>query len=340
MLIVSKSRGAWLACGLGCLMVLNDRFSLLRKGFSVLHTPACKVIAFASLFAVILAGTYGLYQFKPHSALGRILIWKVSTLASHSRLLWGNGAGYFEASYGKWQSAYFAETGGTETERYVADYVTCAYNEFLETAMEQGFIFTVIFAGLFVAAFRRQKNQAKSSLTSGADASLAAIVVLMCVSYPLKIAPIYLYFVFCLALLLTNRAKGIKAGAVPIKLTLACAGTGIVIAGFFYLYGYYQLYRGQKYVFAGQPEKAITMYQSVSPILENNGIFRFYYGSALALTERYEASIEELKKSVQTSSNPSSYILLSNNYWKVNRWKEAEEAYKPEFDITNSKVLR
>jgi tetratricopeptide (TPR) repeat protein len=336
MLIVSKSRGAWLACGLGCLMVLNDRFSLPRKAFSMLRTPARKVIALVLLLATVSVGAYGLYQFKPHSALGRVLIWKVSAAAPHSGLLLGNGTGYFEANYGKWQSAYFAETGGTDTERYVADYVTCAYNEFLEMWMEQGLLFLLVFTGLLKDAFR-QKG-AKSSLKSGVRASLAAIVVLMCVSYPLKIDPIYLYLVFCLALLLTNTAKGIKPGAVPVKMVLACVGTGIVIAGFFNLYGYHQLYRGQKYALAGQPEKAIPVYQSALPVLGNNGIFRFYYGSALALTGQYESSVEELKKSVQTSSNPSSYILLGNNCQKLGRAEEAKQAYMTAIYMTPSKL--
>jgi tetratricopeptide (TPR) repeat protein len=336
MLMVSKARGAWLACGLGCLMVLNDRFLLLRKVFSILHTPARKIIALVMLLMVVLAGTYSLYQFKPHSALGRVLIWKVSASASHSGLLWGNGTGYFEANYGKWQSAYFIETGGTETERYVADYVTCAYNEFLEMALEQGILFLVIFVAFLVNAFR-QKG-AKSSLALGAKASLAAIVVLMCVSYPLEIAPIYLYLIFCLALFLTNTAKGIHPGTVPIKLFLACVGTRIVIAGFFNLYGYCQLYRGQKLMFAGQPEKAIAVYQSALPLLGNNGIFRFYYGSALAFIGQYGASVEELKKSVQTSSNPSSYILLGNNCQKLGRQEEAKQAYMTAVYMTPSKL--
>jgi tetratricopeptide (TPR) repeat protein len=337
MLIMSRSRGAWLACALGCMMALNDRFSLFRKGFSILYTPARKLIVFALLLMTVSIGTYGLYQFKPHSALGRVLIWKVSALAPHSGLLWGNGTGYFEANYGKWQSAYFAETGGTETERYVADYVICAYNEFLEMAMEQGLIFLAIFAGLFVAAFQQQKSQAKSSFTSGARASLAAIVVLMCVSYPLKIVPIYLYIVFCLALLSVNTLKGVTY-RLPAKLILMGVSFAVVVAGLVNLYGYRQLGQGQKSVFSGQPERGIEAYQKALPMLENNGIFRFYYGSALALAERYETSIEELKKAVQTSSNPNSYILLGNNCQKVKQWKEAEEAYKTVAYMTPNKL--
>ncbi|MDR0603313.1 MAG: hypothetical protein LBG80_03310 [Bacteroidales bacterium] len=57
------------------------------------------------------------------------MVWKVTATTPHNNLLCGNSIGFFEANYGKWQSAYFADNGGTEAERHVADYVTCAYNE-------------------------------------------------------------------------------------------------------------------------------------------------------------------------------------------------------------------
>jgi hypothetical protein len=336
MLLFSRSRGAWLACGLGCLLVLNDRFLLFRKTLDVLHTPVRKIIAIAVLLTTGSIGAYALYQFKADSALGRVLVWKVSASTPHGNRLWGNGTDYFEAGYGKWQSDYFATSGGTESKRYVADYVTCAYNDFLEIALEQGVVFLFAFVGLFIFAFR-QKNREKSSLTSGAGASLAAIVVLMCVSYPLKITPIYLHLVFCFALLSVNTFKGVTY-RLPAKFALTGASIAVVAAGWINLYGYYQLREGQRHVFSGQPKEGIIAYQKALPILKNNGLFHFYYGSALAQIEEYEHSVEELELSIRKSSNPSSYILLGNNYQKMNRWKEAEEAYKTVTYMTPNKL--
>lgn len=77
-----------------------------------------------------------------------ILVWKVtlSTPHPHASLLWGNGIGYFESQYGKWQADYFREKEGTEKERHIAGYVTTAYNEFLELGLEQGIIVTACIA--------------------------------------------------------------------------------------------------------------------------------------------------------------------------------------------------
>lgn len=88
---------------------------------------------------------------KEDSALGRILVWKVtlSTPHPHASLLWGNGIGYFESQYGKWQADYFQEKEGTEKERHIAGYVTTAYNEFLELGLEQGIIVDSMHRGPF-----------------------------------------------------------------------------------------------------------------------------------------------------------------------------------------------
>lgn len=89
---------------------------------------------------------------KEDSALGRILVWKVtlSTPHPHASLLWGNGIGYFESQYGKWQADYFREKEGIEKERHIAGYVTTAYNEFLELGLEQGIIVTACIAALWL----------------------------------------------------------------------------------------------------------------------------------------------------------------------------------------------
>ena len=143
---------------------------------------------------------------KEDSALGRILVWKVtlSTPHPHASLLWGNGIGYFESQYGKWQADYFREKEGTEKERHIAGYVTTAYNEFLELGLEQGIIVTACIAALLVMATGTGwKNL--STIELGAKASIVSITILMFCSYPLKVLPTTLYLMFCLSVALYGK---------------------------------------------------------------------------------------------------------------------------------------
>jgi tetratricopeptide (TPR) repeat protein len=341
MILLSKSRGAWLACALGFFIVLNHNYSLLRKAFHFLNSPVRKALAFISLISLVLVGTYMLYHFKADSALGRVLVWKVSLTTPHTGLLLGNGTGHFEANYGKWQSAYFAAGKGSEAERYVADYVTCAYNEFIETTIEQGFVGLLLLLALLYFAFR-QKNSTNSSLVSGAKASLSAILALMCVSYPFKSLPVYLYFIFCLAVVFRPlRKEFYSLNRIPLlfgKTAVVLLGLFIVSGGLQMIQGDDKVRKGQQLAFSNQLDQAIESYEKASSIFKNNGIFHFYYGSALYLQQQYAASIDELELSIQKSSNPNSYILLGNNYKETGAHEKAKQAYKMVINMQPSKL--
>jgi tetratricopeptide (TPR) repeat protein len=340
LLVISKSRGAWIASVTGCIIIVNHRYSLMKKVRAAINTVAKKTIAITFAVLFISAGTYALYSFKADSAFGRILVWKVTATSPHNNLFCGNGTGFFEANYGKWQSAYFADNGGTEAERYVADYVTCAYNEFIETLLEQGFIAVLLFIVVFAFALRT-KNKLLSPIALGAKASLYAMLILMCVSYPLKITQIYLYFTFCLAIVIhasQSKWKGSKFITRIGKAAILSVSIFVVAGGAYNLYGYCHLQKGQKYVFSNQQDNGIKEYEKINTILKNDGIFHFYYGSALAMMQQYEASIEELNASILTSSNPNSYILLGNGYKEIGKNEEAKQAYLTVINMIPSKL--
>jgi tetratricopeptide (TPR) repeat protein len=112
----------------------------------------------------------------------------------------------------------------------------------------------------------------------------------------------------------------------------------VVAGGAYNLYGYCHLRKGQEYVFSNQQDNGIKEYEKINGILKNDGIFHFYYGSALAMMQQYEASIEELNASILTSSNPNSYILLGNGYKEIGKNEEAKQAYLTVINMVPSKL--
>jgi tetratricopeptide (TPR) repeat protein len=335
MVVMSRSRGAWLACGLGCLFVVVHYYSLIKKIRRLFQTATRKIAAIVCIAVLVCAGGYILYQWKADSAFGRLFVWKVAL--SFPPYSFGNGIGCFEADYGKKQAAFFASGKGTEAEQYVADYVTCAYNDFLEIAIEQGIVIMGLFIALLYNAFR-QENRTKSTFFMGAQASIASITVLMLVSYPLKIPAIYLYFIFCLAVVF-HAQKGKEQMPVKwLKWSLPMIAFLIAIAGSYNIYGYNLLNKGEIFVLKGQLDKGIEAYQKAEPILENNGIFHFYYGSALFMKQEYKAAVKELELSVAKSSNPNSFILLGNSYKELGQFDRAKENYLVAINMIPSRL--
>jgi tetratricopeptide (TPR) repeat protein len=112
----------------------------------------------------------------------------------------------------------------------------------------------------------------------------------------------------------------------------------VISGGLYNLYGYYHLRKGQKYVFSNQQNKGIKEYEKVADVLKNDGIFHFYYGSALAMVQQYESSIKELNASILTSSNPNSYILLGNGYKEIGKTEAAKQSYLTVINMIPSKL--
>lgn len=330
LLLVTQSRGAWIACAIGCSSVLLYKYAASFSRF--LTTKRVKFAVMPFIAILIIAGGFFLYKFKENSAFGRLLVWKVTTQTPHKNQLVGNGIGYFEAQYGKWQASYFEETGGTEKERYVADYVTTAYNEFFETALEQGIIASILLGILFITAIAGGwKNL--STVELGAQASIVAIAVLLLCSYPFKVLPIALYLVFCLVVVFRKRGKQLffKNHFLHFAffLSLVILTATIAYKGIRNAYGLQLLQKGQQQVIVqNNPHAAITTYRKAEDLLANNGVFYFYCGSAHFLVGEYSEAIEALSVSCRQSSNPNSFVLLGNTYKATGDVQQAEKAYK------------
>ncbi|MEG0153711.1 MAG: O-antigen ligase family protein [Cellulosilyticaceae bacterium] len=113
--LIADSRASWIALLVAvsrsiyvyCLQSKN-RFSLFFSRF--------KSVA----FLLVVISFYGLYQLKPDSAQGRLLIWKVTLSMINEKPLTGFGPEGFATYYMHYQAAYL-ETSATLRESYLAD---------------------------------------------------------------------------------------------------------------------------------------------------------------------------------------------------------------------------
>ena len=172
-----------------------------------------------ALVSVVYCGKI-LYKLKPMSAVGRTLIWKVSTDMFFKNPVSGVGFGNLANQYNLYQADFFASGKGSVVNKMTAGQVRHTYNWYLETAVEFG-IFGLIVFGIFwwlvlvevYKAFKPYKEykdieekqtenrmlKTEYFLNLGMAGSVLCFMIMCLFQFPNKIIPTFLVFNVALA---------------------------------------------------------------------------------------------------------------------------------------------
>jgi len=342
LIIVSNSRGAWLAFILGIGYVLFEKYRIGYYLAEKVKSTTARILTSIVLFFTIIFISIVLYNYKPQSAFGRLFIWKVSKTMAMEKPLFGKGFGSFEADYSKVQANYFSNNKGTSNEIQVADYVTVAYNEFLEMFIESGIIGLLLFVSILYFALGKKYNSKTSKYHISAKASLISLLALSMVSYPFQLMPNILLLVICLFIIFnTGQYKSISISLKHNKILVffwIVAVSGLVYLGGRYILGTYYFKKGYAKVLNQDFDNGITDYKKAYIYLGNNGKFLFYYGSSYFLNQEYSKSVLFLQKAVDLRSDPNAFIMLGNSYNALKNYDKAEKAYQTAANIIPSRL--
>lgn len=114
-------------------------------------------------------GASVLYRQKKDSAIGRVLIWKVSSEMIKDKPVFGHGYGSFKAKYMDYQAKYFIENPDSG-DRLLADNVKHPFNEFIQLGVEFGFV-GLLLVGLIISIIilriKNSQNEYKYLALSG-----------------------------------------------------------------------------------------------------------------------------------------------------------------------------
>ena len=342
LIIVSNSRGAWLAFIIGVGFVLFEKYRVGHYLSEKVKSATAKILTSTVFFFTILIISIVLYNYKAQSAFGRLFIWKVSKTMAMETPLFGKGFGSFEANYSKVQANYFLNNKGTSNEIQVADYVTCAYNDFLEMFIESGIIGLFLFVSILYFALRKKYNSKTSKYHLSAKSSLISLLAFSMVSYPFQLMPNILLLVICLFIIFnTGQYKLISISSKYNKLLVSfwiVAISGLIYLGSRYMLGTYYFNKGYAKVLKQDFDSGIFNYKKAYTYLGNNGKFLFYYGSLYYLNKEYSKSIFFLQKAVDLRSDPNAFITLGNSFKALKRYNKAESAYQIAANIIPSRL--
>lgn len=181
----SDSRAAWLSAGIGC------GYIAVRY---LLAGPARKWIrriGWITLPVLLICLGYALYRYKPDSANGRLLIWRVSLDMIAGQPVTGHGIGSFAGNYMFYQAGYFRnhpDSPGVE----VADNTVYPFNEGIRRGCEAGMIGLALSLVVMLSAYwgGNPKNQTREIYRS----ALLGGLVFSCFSYPADVLPLAVLF--------------------------------------------------------------------------------------------------------------------------------------------------
>jgi O-antigen ligase len=339
----AMSRASWLAAlgGSGFIVVMYglqnkkivDQLKKYRKRLVILLIAA---------FVLFIVAMTGLFLLKKDSASGRVFTWKIALQTIKENPL-GVGLGNFGGSYGDAQAAYFASGAGTEREKYIADSVEYAFNEYLQICIETGIIpFLVFIAFVFCILYSGIKN--RNYLSTG---SLISLLIFAAMSYPFNILPFVIAFVFLSVLCLVsdeNEKPDKKKMYYPkFAIWFFLFIAPISLANFstfnFQLYRMYkQWYRAQILNSMNFYVEAIEEYAEQYPYLQDDIQFLFEYAQSLTMSAKYSKSNEILRRATKISCAPMLYIIMGKNYQALKKHELAEQSFRKAANLVPNRL--
>lgn len=350
-------RGSWLAVLAGIGFLLYHKYNVGANIETALNTRPKKALATVLVLGITFTAGYALYNLKPDSAFGRLLIWKTTGTMIAEKPLLGHGFDQFKIEYNKAQAQYFASGQASEKEKMIAGNVEHTHNEFLQIWAESGLIGLLLFAGLLWSVFfsytKRENHSEKSDPVSGykyalllsAKASLIAIMVSALFAFPLHIFPTLINLFFLLALAATfinNQPIAVLSfSSVRVKI----AGTVLILffasLGWFSFkkYNVYQQWEeANRLMSLHQYEAAISGFEKLYPELRYEGEFLFRFGGALTASGEYDKAIPILERATTFYSNPNLYMVLAEAYEETETYDKALANYRFSWNIIPHKM--
>ena len=316
---ITKCRSVWFAIPLGVVVfhwpvatAMWSRLKMWHRGLVV--AVAVSVMVFASI---------ELYQFKQHSADGRLLIWKVSRemVASHPFI--GVGLGRFQDEYPRFQHDYFKSADRTHHEQKLAKSPLTPYNDWLLITTETGIIGLLLVAIISISFLRKA-----TSLTTHKYlvlAMVASVFFISLVNYIIAIPVVFFQIVgiiFMTDAEADHRTKQARSLSISLKAfnTLAL---GILISSGSYLL-YAELLGGG---FLGKLKSKSPDLQSYA-VNNRASIQKYpwacYLVGKMMLKEKNKEGIVWLKRSEQQSGYYGTALELGNYYLATGELQQAD----------------
>lgn len=322
--VLTSARASWLALIVSVLYVCyincRQRISIKKK----------VIYSFCTLCIWVLLSGF-VYNMKPLSVHGRLLIWKVSWQMIKDKPVTGFGKGGFEANYLYYQAAYLKENP-SGIDSYVAGNTHIAFNEVVRITVEHGLIGLLVYITFIFFTFLLPMRS--DVISNSSKSVIFNIIIWGMFSYPNQIFTIITLFVIAYAILLNRNSNQSKRYLWQTKSLcniyrfaqfLIAVPMIIYMGNCYNLYYEFQTYRSTSKIEEIANDTKFVRFQEAMP--SDIGMLSLY---AHILHKRNEEDkllgvIHVLEKIYPT---PSLLIQKGDLFQRIHNVTDAEKAYK------------
>lgn len=338
------SRSAWIAAATGCVWVYGMEKNKFRVGKTAgLHILPAVMLVCVVLVAAIAIGAAA-YHLKKDSADGRLWIWKVTVSAWKQQPWLGTGTGGFPQAYARAQAARFATGEATHVEKERAGCPEYAFNDYLQTGLEQGMAGLLIWVAWLICVFREGGRRKRYEICG----ALLALLVFACSSYPFQLSSFRMLLAFLGVLACTGSDAFAtfpteKTFQRPIPASHAGLFTAFLsLAMYVGQAAYPPAYRAwadaRRLYEDGRYLQALAIYRATYPELKHQPRFLFEGARAFTETGNPATAVCWLRQAVRLSNDPIMYTAMARNEQAIGQYTAAEEHLREAIELLPARL--
>lgn len=313
-IILSGSRAGLVSIGVISTIFLHDYLLKHSNQFKRYIIPLLSVLgSFAFVLLIFL---------KQDSAVGRLLIWKISGSAIQKNLIFGSGDGSFLAQYMELQANYFADNPESKYA-IIADSVSHPFNEYLRLVMEYGIVGLVLLTIGIIFVLKSTR------LSSPHMLCLLSMGIVSLFSYPLKYPFTWALIAYSLAQINKDRALAVifqfqLKWFKLLAITIMCVGIVFLIRDIKFEYHWNSI---AKRSLSGRTREMMHQYQELFNSWNGNHLFLYNFGAELNHIRNYKESINILHQCILFWDDYDIQMLFADNYFNLHEFDEAKRHY-------------
>ncbi len=338
----TANRSSWLMAMVGITIVLVLQYHPEVRYF--LRSARRRMTVLAIFCLCLIGGAIFLYQFKPASANGRLVVWKVILDKAGEAPLFGQGLDAVARHYPMWQSAWFGKGHGTAAERMLADQVHVAYNEYLGVMSETGLMGLILLVGIIYFGIAHADLKRKEVVPAVWLSLIGGLLTAALFSYPFSQGIFLQLFFLSLGILSSKLTHSVRTrvprsgwvtGGLACLVLAALMGRQLVITRQVHDdLSFAMIFKG-----SGSYQDAVPLYEDIYPAMRHDPGFIAEYADLLLRAGQAAKSVDLIQQHRTFSCDRLLLARLGNSYRALKEYDLAEQAFWEAYHIAPSRFL-